>query len=55
MTTACGISVLFMTVAGSLLCVFVLFLVMVPVSRRVVRPFAENMEKQQRFISDASL
>lgn len=49
-----GLSVLFMTVAGSVACVLVLLVILIPTSKRMVRPFAENFEKQQRFISDAS-
>ena len=38
----------------SLSAYFVIFILMVIVSKIVVRPFYENMEKQKRFITDAS-
>ena len=47
-------SVLRLTVLASLSCVVIVLLLLVFLSRRVVRPFAENLEKQRRFVTDAS-
>lgn len=46
-------SVLRLTVLVSLACVAIVFGLLL-LSRRVVRPFAENLEKQRRFVTDAS-
>lgn len=47
-------NVLRLTLLASLACVAIVFLLLVLLSRRVVRPFAENLEKQRRFVTDAS-
>lgn len=47
-------SVLRVTVLASLTCVCIVFVLLVLLSRRVVRPFAENLEKQRQFVTDAS-
>ncbi len=47
-------NVLRLTLLASLACIAIVFLLLVFLSRRVVRPFAENLEKQRRFVTDAS-
>lgn len=47
-------NVLRLTLLASLACIAIVFLLLVVLSRRVVRPFAENLEKQRRFVTDAS-
>lgn len=47
-------NVLRLTLLASLACIAIVFLPLVFLSRRVVRPFAENLEKQRRFVTDAS-
>ena len=47
-------NVLRLTILVSLICIGIVFLLLVFLSRRVVRPFAENLEKQRRFVTDAS-
>lgn len=47
-------SVLRVTVLASLACVAIVFVLLLLLSRRVVRPFAENLEKQRQFVTDAS-
>ncbi|WP_130869079.1 sensor histidine kinase [Intestinimonas massiliensis (ex Afouda et al. 2020)] len=47
-------NVLRLTLLASLACVAIVFLLLFLLSRRVVRPFAENLEKQRRFVTDAS-
>lgn len=47
-------SVLRVTVLASLACVAIVFVLLVLLSRRVVRPFAENLAKQRQFVTDAS-
>lgn len=47
-------NVLRLTLLASLACIAIVFLLLVILSRRVVRPFAENLEKQRRFVTDAS-
>lgn len=47
-------SVLRITVLASLACIAIVFVLLVLLSRRVVRPFAENLEKQRQFVTDAS-
>ncbi len=47
-------SVLRLTALVSLACVAIVFGLLLLLSRRVVRPFAENLEKQRRFVTDAS-
>lgn len=37
----------------SLVCMGLMFVILLMVSRRTVRPIAENMEKQRRFVTDA--
>ena len=47
-------SVLRITVLASLACIAIVFVLLVLLSRRAVRPFAENLEKQRQFVTDAS-
>lgn len=47
-------NVLRLTLVASLACIGIVFLLLVFLSRRAVRPFAENLEKQRRFVTDAS-
>ena len=47
-------NVLRLTLLASLACIAIVFLLLVFLSRRVVLPFAENLEKQRRFVTDAS-
>ena len=36
------------------ICVLIIFLLLIPLSQRVIAPFAENLLRQQRFVTDAS-
>lgn len=42
------------TILASLACIAIVFALLLPLSRRVVRPFAENLERQRQFVTDAS-
>ena len=46
--------VLWASIVGSLVGVFISFLVLIPVSKVLVKPLETSVKKQQRFISDAS-
>ena len=36
------------------ICILIIFLLLIPLSQRVIAPFAENLRRQQRFVTDAS-
>ena len=40
--------------ATSLACIAMVLLLLIPLSKRVVRPFERNLERQRRFVTDAS-
>lgn len=42
------------SVAVCATCVVIALVLLVPLSRRAVRPFADNLERQRRFVTDAS-
>lgn len=46
--------VLFITLLVSGACIAIVFILLVVLSKRAIQPFVENMEKQRRFITDAS-
>ena len=37
-----------------LICALIVFILLVLLSRRVIRPFVENLERQRQFVTDAS-
>ena len=41
-------------IAVSLSCAVIVFFLLIPLSKRVARPFARNLQRQQRFVTDAS-
>lgn len=47
-------NVLRITVLASLACVVIVFVLLVALSGRVIRPFVENLERQRQFVTDAS-
>ena len=46
-------AILLFSAAAALLGALAVLLILIPVSARIVKPFAENYEKQRRFITDA--
>lgn len=43
-----------MCIAVSLSCAIIVFFLLIPLSKRIARPFARNLQRQQRFVTDAS-
>ena len=46
-------AILLFSITASLLGILAVLLILIPLSGRIVKPFAENYEKQRRFITDA--
>lgn len=49
-----SINMLRVTAAIFALCILIVFVLILLLSKRAIRPFAENLERQRRFITDAS-
>lgn len=47
-------NMLHITIAMFLTCVLIVFVLLLFLSRRAIRPFADNLERQRQFITDAS-
>lgn len=49
-----GRTISLITIAVSIACAFMALAILIPLSGRVMRPFARNLDRQKRFITDAS-
>lgn len=54
LTLQIGFTVLKGASLGIVVCLIMVFLLLIPLSKRGMRPFARNLERQQRFVTDAS-